>query len=195
MPDRKIAYDPGHGMGNSDRDKPKLYDPGAQGNRHDEADIALSLALACETDAINRGWGTFLTRRDKTTTTYVGDRHKRAMAAGCNFFVSIHLNSADSSQATGTETLYNDDSTFANLMQKRLVVATMLRDRGAKRRDDLAVLRNSAGNSVLIEVGFISNPSDLKNILGGANHLRIAQAINDGIDDFFKLQKAKAKAS
>ncbi len=193
MPDRKIGYDPGHGLGNSSSSKPKLYDPGAQGNGYDEADIALSLAIACETDAINRGWATFLTRRDKTTTTYVGDRHRRAIAAGCNFFVSIHLNSADSMQATGTETLYNDDSTFANLMQKRLVIATMIADRGVKRRDDLAVLRNSAGNSVLIEVGFISNPSDLKKILGTANHLRIAQAINDGIDDFFKLQQSKGK--
>jgi N-acetylmuramoyl-L-alanine amidase len=192
MPDKKVGYDPGHAMGNSDPDKPKLYDPGAQGNGYDEADIALSLALACETDAINRGWGTFLTRRDKTTTTFVGNRHKRALAAGCNFFVSIHLNSDDSPKATGTETLYHDDSTFAKLIQKRLVVATMLRDRGVKRRDDLAVLRNDNGNSVLIETGFVSNPSDLKNILGSANHLRIALAINDGIDDFFKLQKAKA---
>lgn len=179
-PQIKIAIDPGHGMGNR---KGGLYDPGAVGNKLEEATVVLHYAKLLVAECVKRGWKTWLTRQNEKESAPVGNRASRARAEGCNVFVSLHCNAAATAQATGTETLYLDDLKLAQLVQRNIVKSLGLVDRGVKRRDDLAVL-NFNGPAVLIEFGFISNAADVARFTNSAVQVATVKAIADAVQEF-----------
>jgi N-acetylmuramoyl-L-alanine amidase len=179
----KIAIDPGHGMGNSTAG---VFDPGATKRvgteTFAEADIVLRYGHTLRQLFEDNGIAVFMTRTSSADSAAVGRRARRAAAAGCTHFVSLHLNSSTSAQANGIEVLFRDelkDRALAERIQQRLSAVTGFRDRGVERRTDLAVLRFSPGPAVLIELGFISNDGDRGFLLQGANRDAICQAILD----------------
>ena len=107
-----------------------------------------------------------MTRDDGTDPTPVGQRASMAKNAGCDVFISLHLNDFDDDSANGLEVLYRDtqDKALAQKLQDALVAATKMRDRKVKQRTDLAVLKFT-GLAVLIELGFIANDSDRAKLL------------------------------
>jgi len=80
-----------------------VFDPGAMHNPSGtrEADVVLAYGLELKGVLEARGMEVFMTRDNNTSPTPVGRRASRAKTAGCDIFVSIHLNSADSSSANG----------------------------------------------------------------------------------------------
>ena len=149
----KVCIDPGHGMANR---RAGLFDPGCERGELQEADIALIWANALADELKKLGVNVFFTRRDNQKPTPVGSRVGIAVEAGCDLLFSIHVNDADGTTATGTETLYNgeDDIPLAKRCQTALLAGLGLRDRGIKQRTDLAVLK-FPGRSAMVELGFI----------------------------------------
>lgn len=175
----KVCIDPGHGMSNRSSN---VYDPGAThaegAARHEEASIALKYGLTLKDAFRAKGVPVFMTRDDATDPTPVGARAGRAEAAGCEAFISLHLNDFDDDTANGTETLYRDDGdrTLAAKIQAELIAITGLRDRGLKLRTDLAVLRFD-GPAILIELGFIANDTDRAMLLDTSVRERLCNSI------------------
>lgn len=177
----KIAIDPGHGMSNRDDG---VYDPGAckkvNGVTYAEADIALDYALTLKRLCVEQGIPFFLTRTSSADPAPVTTRAARARKAGCTHFISLHLNSSTSAQASGLEVLYRTDAKdkpLASALQKKLIAVTGFRDRGIKQRTDLAVLKFTPGPAVLIELGFISNPSDREWMMVRENRIEVCEAV------------------
>src|SRR5260221_1916485 len=166
----KIAVDPGHGMSNA---TDGVFDSGAtatdaNGKEVQEADIALDYGLLLVQKLRDRGIDVFLTRENNTDPDPFRTRAARAVAEGCDHFVSFHLNDSESSSAHGLEVLYRSDSKdkpLAQSLQSALVSVTGFRDRGVQQRTDVAVLKFGAGPAVLIELGFIGNDSDRGELL------------------------------
>jgi N-acetylmuramoyl-L-alanine amidase len=158
----KICVDPGHGMSNR---SPGVFDPGCThtegGFRFREADIVLKYGLTLKDVLRARQIDVFMTRDDDTDHAPVARRARNAKDAGCDKFVSIHVNDVEDERAHGLEVLFNDNANrpLATKMQSALIRATRLRDRGVKQRPDLAVLQ-FRGPAVLIELGFIANDGD-----------------------------------
>ena len=80
-------------------------------------------------------------------------------------FISIHTNAASSPTANGAETLiYSKNLPVANGLATdilyQMTLVTGLRNRGVIERPGLYVLRRTEMPAVLIEMGFITNPSD-----------------------------------
>jgi N-acetylmuramoyl-L-alanine amidase len=163
----KVCIDPGHGMSNR---QGGVFDPGAthveNGFLFTEADFVLRYGLALKDEFRANGVGVFMTRDDSTDHAPVSKRASGAKAAGCDIFVSLHMNDAEVDQANGLEVLYrgDDDKPLAELLVKALVEVTGLRNRGIKQRLDLAVLKFQ-GVAVLIELGFIGNDGDRERLL------------------------------
>lgn len=163
----KVCIDPGHGMSNRTRN---VFDPGAthvEGEfRHLESAIALRYGLTLKDAFRAQRVPVFMTRDDDADHAPVGNRAAGAKAAGCNVFISLHMNDVDDDSANGTETLYNDlaDKALAAKLQDAMTGITGLKDRGVKRRQDLAVLRFD-GSAVLLELGFIANDRDRTRLL------------------------------
>lgn len=173
----KIAIDAGHGMSNR---TPGVFDPGAVSAGFREADIALGYAKGLRGALQALGIGSWMTREDNNTPCPVGQRARQAEAAGCTAFVSLHLNAFPSREAAGVEVLYRDvdkDAPLAGRLQRRLVEVSRFPDRAAKIRTDLAVLKFKAGPAVLIELGFISNPTERARMLDNQFRVAITQAV------------------
>jgi N-acetylmuramoyl-L-alanine amidase len=153
-PKLKVCLDPGHGMANR---RAGTYDPGCVRGELHEADIVLDYARAigAELQALGVGVTVFFTRRDNTRPTPLGTRAALAEDAGCDLFVSIHVNDADG-KPTGTETFYTgtDDEPLAARCQAAMLKGLGLRDRGIKQTGSLTVLK-FRGPAVLLELGFI----------------------------------------
>lgn len=105
-------------------------------------------------------------------------------AAGSNYFVSIHANSSVSSGARGMETYYYSQNLegkqLAQSIQTELINETGLLDRGVLTAN-FYVIKNTAAPSVLVEVGFISNPTEEALLGSEAFQDKLAEAISQGI--------------
>ncbi len=90
-------------------------------------------------------------------------------ALGPDFIVSLHCNAFDKS-ASGTETLYYHRSStgkaMAEILQKHLVAALGLKDRGVKPKSSEdrggSLLKQAEAPCVIVEPFFIDNDADLK---------------------------------
>ena len=121
-----VVLDPGHGG----------HDPGAVGPTGlEEKMVALEIALGAERVLRARGVDVVLTRSDDRFIP-LAERAAIANRLGAQCFVSIHINSAPTPTAHGTETFAFRSGTpaerLARAIQDRLVAALRLRDRGVK---------------------------------------------------------------
>lgn len=73
--------------------------------------------------------------------------------------VSIHFNAGG---GEGVEVLYYDAVGLAQEVSNAIAQAGGLRNRGAKKRTDLAFLRGTAKTAILIEVCFVDSQSDVQ---------------------------------
>ncbi len=175
----KICVDAGHGMSNR---TPGIYDPGAvhreEGVLFREADIVLAYARDLDAELRSQGASTFLTRAKFSDAAPIGLRVPAAVRAGCHSLVSLHLNDFDDDRANGLEVLFNGARShrLALDLQASLCALTGMKNRGAKQRDDLAILRFS-GPAALIELGFIANDGDRAKLLNLDTRRAIVQTI------------------
>ena len=114
-------------------------------------------------------------------------RVKDAKEWGADYFISLHINSYESSTVTGLEVYTAEGDTVGYDLGldilNSLVKATELRNRGMKDGSKLRVLKNAAMPAVLVEMGFISNPNDAK-LLDESPEL-FARSVYDGIQAYF----------
>jgi N-acetylmuramoyl-L-alanine amidase len=104
--------------------------------------------------------------------------------------VELHLNSAASAGATGTETLCWHASRRGNALaiciQSRMVAALGLKDRGVKLLDGddrgAALLRRTSMPCVIVEPGFLSSPADYATLEDA--RCELAAAIAQGVHDW-----------
>ena len=177
----RLCIDPGHGMSNRVQGK---YDPGACAHGLAEADIALQWALTGKWVMNQAGIFVYLTRDDDRDHTPVGSRDDMAERQNCSHFISIHCNAGG---GTGCETYYRDDAdkVLAQLVQRSLLHATGLKDRGLKLEGEsqhsrLAVL-DFAGPGCLAETGFIDRAHDAKKLVDRDVRIRFWESVRDGL--------------
>jgi len=177
----KICIDPGHGMSNR---QTGVFDPGAthveNGFLFQEADLTLRYGLALKDAFRARKVDVFMTRDDNLDHAPVGRRATAAEKAGCDVFVSLHLNDFDDDSANGLEVLFGKSASkgLAQELQDALIAVTTMRDRKIKLRTDLAVLKFN-GPAVLVELGFIANDKDRGKVIDPQMRDAIVNSIAD----------------
>lgn len=207
-----VVLDPGHGGD----------DRGAKGRRNvEEKRVVLDVARRARLHLANAGLKVFLTR-ETDRFIELGERSAKAGRWGGDVFVSIHLNSAQSSAPSGLETFVlatagypttagtvatrSDRQTYsgnkfdaANTilgyhLQRALVAKAGGEDRGV-RRARFMVLRNAPCPAALMECGFVSNAKE-ESLMLQANHREgIALAIAKGVLDYVDaVKKARVVA-
>ncbi|MFD0716974.1 N-acetylmuramoyl-L-alanine amidase [Paenibacillus sp. GCM10027626] len=174
----KVVIDAGHG-GKA---------PGASainGKKEKEFTLALVLKIKALLDKEPQ-IQPYLTREDDTSVELM-DRAKFANDLGADIFVSIHGNSATPS-ASGTETWYTRDNSkaLAEVLQKHLIKATGLKDRKVKTAG-LVVTKYTTMPAVLLEVGFLSNKTDVEIMFSEEKQNEIAREIVAGIKEYLKV--------
>lgn len=69
-------------------------------------------------------------------------------------------------------------------MQKELVAETDMKN-GGDRFGDYHVLRHNSNPSVLLELGFLSNPNEEEVVRAKGYRLKVAKAIVAGLQEYF----------
>ncbi len=168
--------------------------PGTINNGYYEKDITLDIinrlvALFDSDESIK----VYATRTSDVNPGF-RDRTNLADEVG-DIFISVHINSAESTQAKGTEVFhYNGKSTpsglsseiLANKMQEKLLSYLGTVDRKVK-PGDLFVIRETYIPAVLCEIGFLSNPEEAAKLGDGNFRQKAAQAIYDGCKELFEI--------
>jgi len=178
----KVCIDPGHGGS----------DPGAVNPTwgYKEKDLALDIGLKVRDILSARGLAVVMTRdgdyrASDDLGTDLSNRAYISNSENCDCFVSIHLNSAATTAAHGTETYsYNGANTpeLAQTIHNRIISSGLYSyDRGTKTAN-FAVLRETYCIAALVEMAFINNDADCMLVVN--NKDGFAQAIADGICDY-----------
>lgn len=153
-----------------------------------EKDVTLDVALRVERELKLRGATVTMTRTaDRALSeNWRQDLSLRAdLSAASQTFVSIHANSAPSSEARGFEIFVKEgagreDQRLAAALREPMRQATGAPDRGIKMKN-LVVLRESSCPAILVEMEFLSN-RDGARLLGSTDvRAKIASAVVDGL--------------
>jgi len=169
-----VVIDPGHGG----------KDPGATSyHGYYEKTVNLSIARKVASHLENRGVRVIMTRNSDIFIE-LNERADIANRAGADLFVSIHADAHQSSSQNGY-TIYVARS--ASWTSKKVGIAveqamgqTGLASKGI-RNSDFRVLVRTACPAVLVECGYLTNPSEASLLDDSQFQDRIARSIADGI--------------
>lgn len=184
-----VVLDPGHGG----------YDPGAVRGEVYEKHINLQIAMKLKKALEEKGATVVLTRSGDYNLAIAGlhrreahrfDLNKRlAIASESNacLFISIHVNCMCSRSYGGAEVFYYKESESGKLLsdciQSELRSIPGIQKRTTK-TSNCYVLRNATMPASLVEVGYLSNPGERKNILKEEYQTLLADKISCGIQKY-----------
>jgi len=124
-----------------------------------------------------------------SNATSLQQRVRMANSWPADYFISIHANASTISSATGTEAFVYSTTSPAYALAGHIVQGisekTGLPNRGVYVRPSLYVLRKTTMPATLVELGFITNPSDAE--LMDKNPNLFAEGIYNGILEYFGL--------
>lgn len=154
---------------------------GIPGQRVAEKDIALDVALRLRAKLRAAGYITVMTR-DTDVFVPLPSRVAVANSNRNGIFVCIHFNSASRAGANGIETYYyrSDSAILASNIHKNVIGGAPSENRGIRRRG-YYVLRKTVIPGVLVECGFLTNPSEARLALTVAYREKLAEEIARGI--------------
>ena len=169
---RTIVIDAGHG--GFDRG-------GVPGQRISEKDKTLDVAQRLKRILQADGFRVVMTR-DSDVFIPLGTRVSIANSNRGASFVSIHFNCAPRAGANGIETYYfrSDSASLAQSIHRNVLAGAPTENRGIRRRG-FYVLRRTSIPSVLVECGFLTNPTEGSLALSASYRQKLAEQIARGI--------------
>lgn len=183
-----IVIDPGHGG----------PDGGAVGNNVVEKDIALDISLKLRDYLQEAGALVIMTRETDTDLASKGtkglsnrkaeDLRKRVELindSSNDMFISIHLNAIPSAKWSGAQTFYNpaneESKALSRFIQSEIKRNLENTNRLAKNLDNVYLLREASITGSLVEVGFLSNPTERELLKTETYQNKVAASIYQGI--------------
>jgi N-acetylmuramoyl-L-alanine amidase len=167
-----VVIDAGHGG----------YDRGGiPGQRVSEKDMTLDVAQRLRSVLAASGYRTVMTRSSDVfvplgTRTAIANSYRNAI------FVSVHFNSATRRGASGIETYFysRDSLPLASAIHHYVTGGAPSENRGVRRRGYF-VLRRTNIPAVLVECGFLTNPTEAAYAQSASYRQKLAEAIAAGV--------------
>lgn len=182
-----VVLDPGHGG----------KDPGASSKGVNESDLNLTILYNYAKeyfDSPESNVKAYWTRTDDTFIS-LANRAAYAKTVDADIFISLHMNSSNSSSAKGTEVYFsnaNNTPSAEGITSYNLAAACISRiiaNLGTSRRGiksaNYYVIKNNSVPAVLIELGFITNSSDFNTITSAHSQQVAAKSIFDAATAIF----------
>jgi N-acetylmuramoyl-L-alanine amidase len=167
-----VVIDAGHGG----------YDRGGiPGQSVSEKDMTLDVARRLKSVLAASGYRVVMTR-DSDVFVPLGTRCAIANSNRNAIFVSVHFNSATRRGASGIETYFygRDSLALASAIHHYVAGGAPSDNRGVRRRGYF-VLRRTNMPAVLVECGFLTNPSEAAYAQNASYRQKLAEAIAAGV--------------
>ncbi len=183
-----IILDSGHGG----------VDAGATSGKIIEKDLNLILVKKLEKELVSRGATVYLTReddKDLSTTTInrkrsdLYNRAKYIDKISPDMYISIHLNSSSSPSWRGLQIFYTSKNEKNKLIAETItnhLKEKMSNIREIKKDNTYYMYKHISSPGILIEAGFISNPSDNYLLRNEEYQDKLIISISEGIEKYFK---------
>ena len=213
VPDKpryKIAIDAGHQRVQNKGKEPngpgssvlkQKVSSGTYGNwsHLNEYELNLQVALKLETELKARGYDVFMIRRTHDVNISNAERAQMAANAKADIFIRIHANSVDSSSVRGalayqpsssnpylSAAVISGSQRLSRLIVDHQCAATGLPNRGVLTGDDMTGINWAKMPVTIIEMGFMSNPTDDLYMASASGQAAIVKGIANGVDAYFK---------
>ncbi len=184
-----IVIDPGHGYV-----APGTYDPGALGSSSSitEASANLGVSIYLEQKLTEMG-ATVIRLKTESTAYETEQRSEVARQYDPDMYISLHCNGSTSSSAQGSSTYYFQPFSYPLAASVERSLASFYtnqihgvdKSEGA-RFDYFYVTTQPDFPSILVEMGYITNYKEASVLIDPAYQSQIAQAIADGIKNYFE---------
>jgi N-acetylmuramoyl-L-alanine amidase len=177
-----IFVDAGHGG----------RDPGAVSNGIQEKDVVLPISLKLGQALQSMGYTVYYTRTNDVEI----DLEPRVAAServNADVFVSIHANALapGNSGISGIETYHSRTSTvgkeLASYVHSQIIAGTGATDRSV-RGAGFYVIAKTSMPAILVETGYVTNPTEARNLNSPNYQKQMADAIAKGIDQFMRVR-------
>lgn len=182
----KIMIDAGH--------RNNQNDYGASGNGFKESSLALSISKKLKAELNKHQVIVYMSRETEENIISLEQRTSKANNLNVDLYVSIHCN-AYNGQAHGVEVLYYADDTLSKDMCNRMCNLTGARNRGAKSRKDLHVLKATKMDAVLVECGFIDHSQEGKLLADSSYQDKLVKGIAEAIIHKYKIVVQEQKGT
>ena len=162
----------------------------------EEYKLTLDIGLQLRTLLQKRGFKVVMTRTNSNVALSCIDRAKVANNAKADAYIRIHANGSDSSSANGAMTLcttrsnpyvssmYTKNKALSDAVLNAYVAATGCRKEYIWETDSMTGNNWSKVPTTLIEMGYMSNPSEDRRMQQTSYQKKMVRGIADGIEDY-----------
>ncbi|MBH8574704.1 N-acetylmuramoyl-L-alanine amidase [Nostocaceae cyanobacterium CENA369] len=176
----KIVLDPGHGGKESGASGPTGYL---------EKDVNLTVSKLLRDELVQRG-ATVVMTRDTDKELSLPERQAIISQEEPAIAISIHHNSlpddGDAEKTKGFAAFwYHPQAHSLAMFLHNYIVKKLGRPDYGVLWDNLALTRPTAAPSVLLELGFMSNPNEFEQVMNPAEQKKMAKALAQGITEWF----------
>ena len=211
---KKIAIDPGHQSFEVNMSEKEPLGPGSSEMKAKastgttgkytgvpEYELNLNISKKLRTELSKRGYEVVLTREDNTTAISNKERALLAYDEGADIYVRIHANGSEDSSVHGAMTmvpsknnpfvadLYEESYKLGQSVIDAYCEVTGMENDGVHFYDNMTGINWSKLPVIILEMGYMSNEGDDRNMQDAAYQEKMTEGIADGIDAYFGFEE------
>ena len=163
-----------------------------------EYQLTLTVSEKLKAELESRGYTVYMTRYDNNTAISCKERAEVANSNNADAYIRIHADGSDSSSAAGAmcicitpsnpyiSSMYSQSRSLSDCVLSEYISATGLNNRGVWETDTMSGNNWSTVPTTLIEMGFMTNPSEDQLLNDTSFQVKIVDGIANGIDKFLQ---------
>lgn len=164
-----------------------------------EYKLNLQVAKKLRKELEARGYKVIMVRTKNNVNISNVERAQVANKAKADALIRIHANSSDSSAVSGaltiaptsqnrylTKKVIKSSTKLSDIVLKKFCKATGAKNRGIMKTDTMTGINWCKVPVTIVEMGFMSNPSEDRKMASASYQSKIVKGISDGVDAYFK---------